>query len=126
VYAAHLIPEVGNDPMAIDDAMKLGYNWIKGPFELIDEIGAEQFVQRLESEQRDVPPYLKLLLANGDDARCYRVEKGVYQRRLWQSETALGWQDVDRGAGVARLTELRNTLKKSNENESAFERPGGA
>jgi len=118
VYAAHLIPEVGNDPMAIDDAMKLGYNWIKGPFELIDEIGAEQFVQRLKSEQRDVPAFLNLLLAN-DDARCYRVEKGVYQRRVWQSDTALGWQDVDRGTGVARLTELRNTLKKSNENESA-------
>ena len=40
-YAANLIPEVGDSPEAIDDAMKMGYNWIKGPFELIDEIGSD-------------------------------------------------------------------------------------
>ncbi|MDP6189724.1 MAG: 3-hydroxyacyl-CoA dehydrogenase NAD-binding domain-containing protein, partial [Gammaproteobacteria bacterium] len=38
-YAAHLLPEVGNDLVPIDDAMKLGYNWIFGPFELLDQIG---------------------------------------------------------------------------------------
>jgi len=43
-YAAALIPEVGDDPVAIDDAMKLGYNWIQGPFELIDEIGVDRFI----------------------------------------------------------------------------------
>ena len=54
-----LIPEVGDSPEAIDDAMKMGYNWIKGPFELIDEIGSDYLIQRLEKEQRNVPDYLK-------------------------------------------------------------------
>ena len=48
-YAASLVPEVGDNPVAVDDAMKMGYNWIKGPFELIDEIGVDYFIERLES-----------------------------------------------------------------------------
>ena len=60
VYAANLIPEVGDSPEAIDDAMKMGYNWIKGPFELIDEIGSDYLIKRLEKEQRNVPDYLKI------------------------------------------------------------------
>ena len=46
-YAASLIPEVGDDPVGIDDAMKLGYNWVDGPFELIDQIGVDRFIARL-------------------------------------------------------------------------------
>ena len=38
-YAASLVPEVTDDLTQIDDAMKLGYNWVQGPFELLDEIG---------------------------------------------------------------------------------------
>ena len=52
-YAASLIPEVGDDPVAIDDAMKLGYNWIQGPFELIDEIGVDRFIDRREPAARN-------------------------------------------------------------------------
>ena len=40
-YAAHLLPEVGHNLVPIDDAMKLGYNWIYGPFELLDQIGVD-------------------------------------------------------------------------------------
>jgi 3-hydroxyacyl-CoA dehydrogenase len=39
-YAAALVPEIGDDVAAVDAAMKLGYNWKWGPFELIDRIGA--------------------------------------------------------------------------------------
>jgi 3-hydroxyacyl-CoA dehydrogenase len=45
--------------------MKLGYNWIKGPFELLDEIGIEYFVKRLKNDGRDVPEFLlKALIIN--------------------------------------------------------------
>lgn len=118
-YAAALIPEVGNDPVAIDDAMKLGYNWIKGPFELIDEIGPQQFVQRLREEQRQVPPYLQLIANGGKDSRCYRVHDGQFQRQLWQSDKSLVWSDLDRGEGVARLSEIRSTLQPGGRNDSA-------
>ncbi len=118
-YAAALIPEVGNDPLAIDDAMKLGYNWIKGPFELIDEIGPQQFASRLQQDQQQVPAYLQQIADAGPDSRCYRVHDGQYQRQLWQSSSELAWSDIDRGNGVARLTEIRNTLTAAARNDSA-------
>ena len=41
-YAAGLLGEVTDSPQAIDDAMKLGFNWVRGPFEMIDALGAER------------------------------------------------------------------------------------
>ena len=37
-YAASLIPEIANDAPSVDRAMRLGYNWSFGPFELLDKI----------------------------------------------------------------------------------------
>ncbi|MEZ5792605.1 MAG: 3-hydroxyacyl-CoA dehydrogenase family protein [Nitratireductor sp.] len=58
-YSAGLIGEVTDSPQDIDDAMKLGYNWIEGPFELLDRIGTGAFIARLEAEGRPVPAFLK-------------------------------------------------------------------
>ncbi|MFT5110824.1 MAG: 3-hydroxyacyl-CoA dehydrogenase [Parasphingorhabdus sp.] len=116
-YAASLIPEVGNDPGSIDDAMKLGYNWIKGPFELIDEYGAEDFVARLHAEGRQVPEFL---VAGADDSDgFYRVANSQYQRRIYSQENTPNWLSIDHGAGVNRFTETRNTLQVEAENEAA-------
>ena len=38
-YSASLIPEIADDIVAVDTAMRLGYNWKYGPFELLDRIG---------------------------------------------------------------------------------------
>ena len=59
-YAADLVPNVNDSLVAIDDAMKLGYNWLQGPFEMIDSIGVDKFVARLEKEGRKVAQILKV------------------------------------------------------------------
>lgn len=41
-YAASLVPEISDDILGIDDAMKLGYNWKYGPFELIDRLSTKE------------------------------------------------------------------------------------
>lgn len=105
-YAASLIPEVGEDPVAIDDAMKLGYNWIKGPFELIDEIGVDYFIDRLQTDAMPLPP----LLAEAAGSGFYRVSDGVLQARHHGSD----WQAIQRPAGVIRFTEQRQTLQPRN------------
>ncbi len=118
-YAASLIPEVGDDPSAIDEAMKLGYNWISGPFEIIDQVGLEYFIDRLNSEQRDIPAVLGQALAS-EKKSFYRVEESNYERRLWQSaDNNTEWQTISRAPGVIRFNETRNTLKPLNTNESA-------
>ncbi len=49
-YASQLVPEVAEDTQSVDSAMKLGYNWRFGPFELILRIGVENFCQRLQAD----------------------------------------------------------------------------
>ena len=105
-YAASIIPEIGDDPLAIDDAMKLGYNWVKGPFELIDELGADALVTRMRAEGREPSPYLAQLAG----CTAYRVHDGRLQTRLHTG----AWQRVQRPAGVVRFSELRQTLKPQN------------
>jgi len=121
VYAASLVPEVGNDPEAIDDAMKLGYNWISGPFELMDEIGVDYFVYRLQEEGREVPEILMQAQEDEGDTSFYRVENGVYQNRLWKenSANATVWKVIDRGENLTRFMETRKTLTPENANDAA-------
>lgn len=121
VYAASLIPEVGNDPEAIDDAMKLGYNWISGPFELMDEIGVDYLVKRLQQEGREVPAILLQAQADENAASFYRVEKGEYQNRLWNTNnnSQTQWKAINRGQGITRFMETRKTLKPIQTNDAA-------
>lgn len=58
-YAARLVPEIADDIHAVDTAMKLGYGWSKGPFELIDEVGASWLAQALADAGLEVPGLLK-------------------------------------------------------------------
>ncbi len=110
-YAASLIPEVGEDPVGIDDAMKLGYNWIKGPFELIDEIGVDYFIGRLEADAMPVPQFL----AEAANSSFYRVSDDSLQAR----EFGGTWHSIQRPEGVIRFSEKRQTMVPINSNASA-------
>lgn len=118
-YSASLIPEVGEDPSAIDEAMKLGYNWISGPFEIIDEIGLEYFVNRMRSENRALPVLLEQAQSSTQNS-FYRVHEGEYQHRQWMAtDSDAEWQTIRRAPGVIRFSEARKTLTPVNTNESA-------
>ncbi len=64
-YAADLVPEISDDIVNIDRAMRWGFNWKKGPFELLDELGPKDVADRLQSEGRTVPKMLSLLQSGG-------------------------------------------------------------
>ncbi len=110
-YAASLIPEVGDDPVGVDDAMKLGYNWIAGPFEMMDGIGVDYMIDRLASQQRDIPAYLRRAKGCGfyqvtDRQLCARTDDGQ-------------WRPLTRPPGVVRFNEKKRTLSVQNSNEMA-------
>jgi 3-hydroxyacyl-CoA dehydrogenase len=62
-YAASLIPEIADSIADVDTAMKFGYSWKFGPFELIDQIGVEMFTNYCEQMKLTVPPII--LAAHG-------------------------------------------------------------
>ncbi len=59
IYAVNRIPEIADDVVNVDNAMKWGFNWEIGPFEMLDAIGVKSFVKRAEADAVNVPEKLK-------------------------------------------------------------------
>ena len=110
-YAASLVPEVGDNPVAVDDAMKMGYNWIKGPFELMDEIGADYLIERLESEKRAVPEYLR----EARGSSFYNADAGALKVRGFGGT----WKAATRPEGTLRFNDAKKTLTAKAQNADA-------
>ena len=110
-YAASLIPEVGDDIEPVDEAMKLGYSWLQGPFEMIDELGVGWFRERLCAQGMPVPA----ILARAGDGPLYRTSLVGTERMLFDGS----YRPVQRAAGVERLSELTRTRSRLGGNDAA-------
>jgi|TARA_B110000240_G_scaffold96775_1_gene109560 3-hydroxyacyl-CoA dehydrogenase len=111
-YAAYIVPEVSDDIYAIDGAMKVGYNWKNGPFEMMDSIGIKSMVQRLQESNRNVPPFLSLALEKGS---FYNIEDREITRLTPDGEMVI----VDRSEEILTVADLRRRGKPLKRNSSA-------
>ena len=110
-YSAGLIPEIGNNIEAIDRAMKLGYNWKYGPFELIDKLGVDWFVEKLEADNITIPP----LLASAKGKSFYRFKDNQRQCLNLNGE----YETLLRGDGVILLEDIKRNQQPVKSNASA-------
>ena len=76
VDAARRVPEISDDVVDVDRAMRWGFGWELGPFEVIDAIGVKTFAGQVQKEGRAVPPVVEKLLASGRKG-FYESEKGA-------------------------------------------------
>ena len=53
-YASSLVPTITKDFNDIDEAMRLGFNWTKGPFEMLEEIGVENFFDKIDNFEGNI------------------------------------------------------------------------
>jgi 3-hydroxyacyl-CoA dehydrogenase len=111
-YAAYIVPEVSDDIYAIDGAMKVGYNWKNGPFEMMDSIGIKSMVQRLQESNRNVPPFLSLALEKGS---FYNIEDGEITRLSPDGDMVI----VDRSEEILTVADLKRRGKPLKRNSSA-------
>ena len=111
-YAAHLVPVVTDDVHSIDSAMKAGFNWKRGPFEMMDSIGAASMVERLEASGRSVPPFLTTAADNGG---FYSIEDGEIQRLSPDGSMVA----VDRPESTLTVADLKRRGKPLKRNGSA-------
>ena len=111
-YAAGLVPEIADDVEAVDRAMRLGYNWKRGPFELIDAVGAGWFAEKLAGEGREVPP---LLQAAADGDGFYRTAEGGAEHLAGSGR----YTPLARPAGVLLLSDIKRAGKPLARNGSA-------
>jgi 3-hydroxyacyl-CoA dehydrogenase len=83
-YAADLVPEISDSIVGVDRAMRWGFNWQRGPFEMLDAIGPERFAARIEAEGQALPKMLGVLRAAGahgfyrDDGRECLAPDGTW------------------------------------------------
>lgn len=60
-YAADLVPEIADDVVNIDRAIRWGFNWINGPFEMLDALGPQRIIDKIEQEGSELPAMLRVL-----------------------------------------------------------------
>ncbi|MEK4700922.1 3-hydroxyacyl-CoA dehydrogenase NAD-binding domain-containing protein [Solibacillus sp. FSL R7-0668] len=65
IYSAQLMGEIADDIVAIDNAMKWGFGWAQGPFEMWDAIGVEKSVEKMKEEGYEIPAFVTGLLDKG-------------------------------------------------------------
>ncbi|MEM9853829.1 MAG: 3-hydroxyacyl-CoA dehydrogenase NAD-binding domain-containing protein [Pseudomonadota bacterium] len=106
-YAASLLPDVTTSPQDIDDAMKMGFNWVRGPFEMIDALGAETVAELAREGGAEVPPALA-------DARPFYKTQGALHVR-----TTEGYRPVALPPGTQRFSLTRKTLSPLLTNQAA-------
>src|SRR3989338_7216267 len=60
-YTAMRIPEIADSIVDVDQAMRAGFNWERGPFELWDAVGVAPVIERWRAEKRPLPPLVEAL-----------------------------------------------------------------
>lgn len=111
-YAAYIVPEVSEDIYAIDGAMKVGYNWKKGPFEMMDAIGPRSMVNRLKDSNKSVPPFLALAAEKG---MFYGIDSGEITRLSPNGEMVI----IERNEDTLTVADLKRRGKPLKRNGSA-------
>ncbi len=64
-YAAGLVPEIADDIVNIDNAIRWGFNWVHGPFEMLDAVGADRVIAKILAEGAELPAMLQVLADSG-------------------------------------------------------------
>jgi len=108
-YSANRVPEISNSIVEIDRAMRLGFNWELGPFELWDAAGVEATVARMKKEGMPVAANVERLLAAGHKGWYIDDAKSPAGRKYWELVTE-NWEPVQVPVGVWSVT----VAKKSN------------
>jgi 3-hydroxyacyl-CoA dehydrogenase len=98
-YAANRIPEISDSVVEIDRAMRMGFNWELGPFELWDAAGVGATVARMRKEGRPIAANVEKLLASGKKSWYADDAKAPSGKVYWEMRTG-NWELVKVPGGV--------------------------
>ena len=87
-YSANRIPEISDSIIEIDRAMRMGFNWELGPFELWDAAGVEATVARMKKEDQPIAANVEHLLAAGKKSWYLDDPKTASGRVYWELRSA--------------------------------------
>ncbi|HXL23517.1 MAG TPA: 3-hydroxyacyl-CoA dehydrogenase NAD-binding domain-containing protein, partial [Candidatus Dormibacteraeota bacterium] len=114
LYAALRVPEISDNLVDVDRALRWGFAWELGPFEMMDAIGVKAFAARAQKEGRALPAVLEKLLASGRKG-FYEAEKGA----TTVFDLVRGSKKVEEPKGVIILKSLKDAGKEVERNAGA-------
>ncbi|HVB55374.1 MAG TPA: 3-hydroxyacyl-CoA dehydrogenase NAD-binding domain-containing protein [Candidatus Acidoferrales bacterium] len=115
LYAARRVPEIANNIVDVDRAMRWGFAWEMGPFEIWDAAGVEPMVKALEREGKEIPALVRQVLSTPRKS-FYQMEKGTMR---YFDVTSGALRPMAEPAGVLFLKSLKERTPVVQENAGA-------
>ena len=115
LYAARLMPEIANNIADVDRAIRWGFAWELGPFEMWDAIGVERMAKALQAEGKSSPPLVEKLLKSPGKS-FYETEKGYTRYFDFASGTM---KPVEEPSGIIILKSLKDRTPVVQKNAGA-------
>ncbi len=115
IYAANRIPEITDDIVNLDNAMKWGFNWDLGPFETWDALGVKETVERIQADGLQVPAFVEKVLSKGSGS-FYKNEGGKHSYFDFKTES---YQPISSRPGVVLLKDIKERTKVVKKNDGA-------
>jgi 3-hydroxyacyl-CoA dehydrogenase len=115
LYAGRRMPEISDDIVNVDRAMRWGFAWELGPFEIVDALGLPAFAEQIKKEGRALPAVFEKALAGGRKS-FYESEKGVTS--VFDLATASA-KKVEEPAGILILKNLKDAGREVERNSGA-------
>ena len=114
-YCTNRIPEISDSIVEIDRAMRLGFNWEMGPFELWDAAGVEQTVERMKREGKPVAANVERLISSGNSS-WYSDDPHSKSRRAYFDLASGTYKSLEIPAGVwsVEIAKKSNGVVKKN------------
>jgi 3-hydroxyacyl-CoA dehydrogenase len=111
-YSANRVPEIADNLVEIDQAMKAGYNWELGPFEMFDAAGVRATTEKMRATGAPVSANVEKLLAyaekHGDsNPTWYKDDASVASGRLYFDPVAGDYKPVVTAEGVTSLAVIK-------------------
>ncbi len=95
-YSSSLVPAITKEYNDIDEALRLGFNWSKGPFEMLQEIGPENFFKKID-----------------------KFENNLFLKNLQESKKEKFYNGRQKYTNIETLGKIKNLALKTNINKSA-------
>jgi len=115
IYSANRIPEIADDIVNVDNAMKWGFAWKMGPFEAWDAIGLSKSVAKMKEAGYEVPASVSEILDSGKES-FYKKEAGVSYYYDFESQD---YKEIPIKPGIILLPSIKDREKKVAENTGA-------
>ena len=111
IYSANRVPEISDDILNIDNAMKWGFGWEAGPFETWDMLGIKKTIDRMKSEGKTVPQWVLDMLESGRET-FYQVDNGIKSYWCPIEKSALNINNNSKVFNISIHKTGNNTIKR--------------